>query len=127
VNESINIIGGRGIGVTRFGDSWLIEFDDAVIPGPAAANADAPLDCDRLAILAYSDEHGELPDNDSWNRESDLDKSGVSITIQTGTCYDHQSDRVFYAFARDLTFNSDGQLVNVSAERRHIVDEPEAV
>ncbi len=126
VNEPTNIIGGNGIGVTRFGEAWLIEFDGAILPGPAAANADATIDLDQLAMLTYADEHVESPDNESWDREIDVGKSGVRITIQTGTCYDHQSNRVLYAFARDLTFNADGQLVDVSAERRYIIDEPEA-
>jgi hypothetical protein len=127
VNDQINIIGGAGIGVTRFGKTWLIEFDDIVLPGPAAANANTSIDPDQLAELTYTGEHAETVDSEAWDREIDVGNSGVRLTVQTGTCYDHESDRTLYAFARDLTFNADGQLVEVSAERRYVIDQPEAV
>lgn len=127
MTEQINIIGGAGIGVTRFGDTWLIEFDDIVLPGPAAANADTTIDPDQLAELTYNGEHAEAIESGTWDRASVVDMSGVRLTVQTGTAYDHESDRTLYAFVRDLTFNTDGQLVEVSAERRYIIDAPEAV
>lgn len=69
----------------------------------------------------------EAAQSDSWDRENQAEgKSGVIIAMQTRTAYNDSGDEKLYAYYRDLTYDSGGLLVSVSAETRITIDVPEA-
>ena len=77
--------------------------------------------CDKLT---YGSTHGTEADSKTWS--SDQANMGMLLTVQTATVYDVSGTHALYAMVRDLSFNSVGQLVNVSAERRITVDTTES-
>lgn len=60
--------------------------------------------------------------DDGWDIDDQVDTSGVTVTVQTGTVYNYLGDKVLYAFLRTLTFDALGRLTAVSPERRQTVD-----
>ena len=126
MTESQAITGGHGIHTSRIGDTWVVSLDPSVLPGPAAAVTPIDVDENNLADLTCTGEHSELADSASWDHENVQAQDGFKVTIQTGEAYNHEGDRTLYAFVRDFTFNAYGQLIAVSAERRVVVETPEA-
>ena len=81
---------------------------------------------DDPLVLYNTVEGSETAQIDTWDRTSQGDNDGVIIRIQTRTVYNDAGDEKLYAFHRDLTFDSKGILVSISAETRSQVDVPEA-
>jgi hypothetical protein len=73
--------------------------------------------------LTYSAEHTEAALTDSgWSRVAPTEGHiGAIITMQVGAAFYESTDKKFYAYFRDYTFDSMGQLSLVSAERRQEV------
>lgn len=122
MNMQTQIIGGEGVLTSQIGDAWVIEVDPA-FTSPSSSVL-LPTDPIATTSLKYPNKHGEEVIPESWAANSLYD--GLQITVQTGLCYEHDGDRTIYGFLRDLTFNAFGQLVTVSAERRIVIDVPEA-
>lgn len=122
MNKLAQIIGGEGVLTSQIGDAWIIEIDSPY----ASSSTSVTLPSDPIATtsLSYTSKHGEQVIPDTWAANSLGD--GLQITVQTGVCYEHDGDRTIYGFVRDFTFNAFGQLVTVSAERRIVIDIPEA-
>ncbi|MFG0249241.1 MAG: hypothetical protein ACF8OB_10170 [Phycisphaeraceae bacterium JB051] len=125
------IIGGHGILVSYLSGRYLIELDESilgatdsqdetVVPQAPEGVFDAAT-CDKLT---YVSAHGTATDSQTW--ASDQSNTGLQMTVQTATVYDVTGTHALYAMVRDLSFNSVGQLVNVSAERRITVDTTES-
>lgn len=123
MSNSFQLISGNGILTRQMGDVWIIEIDPTF---SSLASPAAPRLPNKPALLSYAGSHDSLPNSGSWSVDTDTNEDGVQITIQTGTRYDPEGDRVIYGFTRDLTFNTTGQLVAVSPERRIVIDTPEA-
>jgi len=118
------ITGGEGILISRIAGQYLIELD---ISNPTNGCEDIPqgiLDTDTMSQLTYSTPHDTTAKTNQWNVNDD-NNTGMQMTVQTATVYDAAGDNVLYSMVRDMTFNSLGQLVDVSAERRITVDTTE--
>lgn len=61
----------------------------------------------------------------TWDRTSQGSDRGTKRTVCTGVEYNDAGDRVIYAYYEDWTFDADGHLVLISAERRETVETPE--
>lgn len=126
MSNDMQIIGGQGIHVGQFGRSWVIDIDPSFIPLPAALGVASYIDPEKIEDLTFIDEHPETLLTGKWDRTQAINRDGVSVTIQTGEAYDHEGDRTLYAFFRDFTFNANGRLQSISAERRVVIDAAEA-
>ena len=124
MSHSNNIHGGNGILVSQMAGQYLIELDTSIFPSPA----DIPVgtaDISTMKQLTYVDFHLIQTDEQTWANEDD-NNTGLQMTVQTATVYDADGDHILYSMVRDLTFNSLGQLVSVSAERRITIDATES-
>lgn len=61
----------------------------------------------------------------AWNRASQGGLFGTKRTVCTGVEYNDAGDKVIYAYYEDWTFDADGHLLLISAERRETVETPE--
>lgn len=76
--------------------------------------------------FTYLSEHTESAVVDTgWKRYDPGTYSGVQLTIQTGTSYYETGDETIYGYFRDLTFDQEGKLVEISAETRVAIEVPE--
>lgn len=79
------------------------------------------------ASLTHSGEHGENAALTTWNINSQTTSRGVSLTVQTGSRYDHNAATpILYAYLRNLSFDANGHLVAIGPESRVVIDSPEA-
>ena len=69
-------------------------------------------DLDTIGTTAET----ETAQTDSWDRSSQAGKAGVVATKLYRVAYDKDGDEVFYAFYRDETYDSDGNLALIDAE-----------
>ncbi|MBN4061242.1 hypothetical protein JYU15_02275 [bacterium AH-315-I18] len=126
MSQTINpITGGYGILVSRMAGQYIIELDTSNLSN--AGSNDAPLgilDLTTSAQLTYDTSHDTTANTNTWHINDD-NNTGMKMTVQTATVYDPAGDRILYSMVRDMTFNSLGQLVEVSAERRITVDTTE--
>lgn len=77
--------------------------------------------------MTYSGEHGENASNVTWDINNQSSNRGVSLTVQTGSRYDHNAATpTLYAYLRTLTFDANGHLMAVGPESRVVIDTPEA-
>ncbi|MAX26878.1 MAG: hypothetical protein CMJ19_20485 [Phycisphaeraceae bacterium] len=125
------VIGGHGILVSYLSGQYLIELDESVLSATdsqtepvALPSPEGVFDASTCDKLTYGSTHGTEADSKTWS--SDQANMGMLLTVQTATVYDVSGTHALYAMVRDLSFNSVGQLVNVSAERRITVDTTES-
>lgn len=124
MSHPINIHGGAGILVNYMASQYLIELDTSIL----SSSPYIPLgiiDESTMLQLTYVDSHAMQTDDQTWTIEND-NNTGMQMTVQTATVYDAEGDNILYSMIRDLTFNSLGQLVSVSAERRITIDTTES-
>jgi hypothetical protein len=77
--------------------------------------------------MTYSGEHGENASNVTWDINNQSSNRGVSMTVQTGSRYDHDAATpTLYAYLRTLTFDANGHLMAVGPESRVVIDTPES-
>jgi Tfp pilus assembly protein FimT len=125
------IIGGHGILVSYLSGRYLIELDESILSAPSSDNQPVTTDATTGVFnavtcnkLTYTTSHGNEANSQTWS--SDVANTGMQMTVQTATVYDVSGTHALYAMVRDLSFNSIGQLVSVSAERRITVDNTES-
>ena len=77
--------------------------------------------------VSFTGEHQETSRGSAtaWVRSSQGAGRGFKETLDTGVCYYDASDEVLYGFQYDKTYDANGHLLEVSAERRYTIDVPE--
>ncbi len=71
--------------------------------------------------VGTSEEHDEAQ-TDTWVHTD----GDVTFTTVTRFAYNDDGDQKLYAFYRDLSYDSEGHLLNISPETRVTIDEPGA-
>ncbi|GAH45853.1 unnamed protein product [marine sediment metagenome] len=86
-----------------------------------AGTADVP------AVILPAAFENETAQTDDWDRDAPPGgKDGVEVRVQMRTAYCDAGDETLYAFYRTFTYDSQGNLVTISAETRVSIDVPEA-
>ena len=68
----------------------------------------------------------ETADTDTWDLSSQGASVGIEVSVCTAVGYNHAATTPrLYGFERTLTFDAGGRLVDVSAETRFTIDEPD--
>lgn len=83
----------------------------------------------------YDDPLDVQPASGNWETETEQtdeiifsevkDNQGVSMRVFTRVAYNHKGDEILYGFYRELLFDEEGKLVEISPETRVVIDEPE--
>lgn len=125
--RALQVIGGNGIHVHFMSGIYIVELDPNVIQTPLGDGGDSPpsgvFDESQCTKLLYTGSHSNDADTQTWTNTTQ--NKGLQMTVQTATVYDPAGDRVLYSMVRDLSFDSWGQLINVSAERKVTIDTTE--
>ena len=80
--------------------------------------------CGSPKAIYATFEGSETAQCDNWARDDQAPNDGVTIPVTTRVVYNEAGDEKLYGFYRTLTFDSAGQLKNISAETRYEIDVP---
>ena len=111
-------------------DIVLARFDLITSAGVVVYHVYSTVGVDGTHVSPYAVQattfETEAADAKTWDITSPpAATDGVTVRLQTRTAYDDSSDEKLYGYYRDLTFDSVGKLVAVSAETRVTIDTPE--